>query len=46
MVALTLSQKLAIVFVAWWVIVGMAAVLDRAYVNWRNRHDANRRKAN
>lgn len=45
MVKLTLSEKLAIVFVAWWVIVGVAALLDHTYVNWRNRRDVNRREA-
>ena len=46
MVRLTLSEKLAIVFIAWWIIVGLAALVDRAYVNWRNRRDADRRKTN
>lgn len=45
MVTLTLSEKLGIVFIAWWTIVLLAALLDRAYVNWRNRRDANRREA-
>ena len=38
-------EELAIVFLAWWTIVGLAALLDRIYVNWRNRRDDNRREA-
>ena len=45
MVTLTIFEKLAIVFVWWWVIVGLAALSDRIYVNWRDRRDANRREA-
>ena len=39
-------EKLAIMFLAWWTIVGVAALLDRIYVNWRNRRDDTRREAN
>lgn len=34
-------EKLALVFVGWWAFVGLAALLDRIYVNWRNHRDAN-----